>query len=195
MRARLSALVGLLLLALAACGGSPAEQTPTAPPAVTTTAALPTSVEVPSIGASSSLIATGLNPDNTIEVPPVEQPQQASWFEYSPRPGDTGPAVVLGHVNGGGVDGVFAHLDDIAVGDEVLVDRADGTTARFSVYDVRRYCKHPDDRQCHDPPFDTAAVYGDTSGPELRLITCGGEFDKTRRSYRDNVVAFARLTT
>ncbi len=35
-------------------------------------------------------------------------------------------------------------------------------------------------------------MYGDTEGAELRLITCGGEFDEKSRSYRDNVVVYAR---
>jgi hypothetical protein len=34
-------------------------------------------------------------------------------------------------------------------------------------------------------------VYGDTPGPQLRLITGGGTFDRAARSYRDNVVVFA----
>jgi hypothetical protein len=32
-----------------------------------------------------------------------------------------------------------------------------------------------------------------TDSPELRLITCGGAFDTATRSYRDNVVVYARL--
>ena len=41
--------------------------------------------------------------------------------------------------------------------------------------------------------FPTAEVYGPTVDPELRLITCGGTFDRSRRSYTDNVVVYARL--
>ena len=39
--------------------------------------------------------------------------------------------------------------------------------------------------------FPTAAVFGATVGPTLRLITCTGAFDQTARSYLDNLVAFA----
>ena len=42
--------------------------------------------------------------------------------------------------------------------------------------------------------FPTAEVYGNTAGPELRLVTCGGDFDRAAHSYRDNVVVFARMT-
>lgn len=40
-------------------------------------------------------------------------------------------------------------------------------------------------------PID--AIYAPTPEPTLRLITCGGTFDRARDEYRDNVVVFARL--
>ena len=62
--------------------------------------------------------------------------------------------------------------------------RADGTTLRFTVTRTARYPKSA---------FPTAEVYGPTADAELRLITCGGRFDRSRRSYVDDVVVFARL--
>ena len=43
--------------------------------------------------------------------------------------------------------------------------------------------------------FPTEAVFGPSPEPLLRLITCGGTFDRSRRSYRDNVVVTARLVS
>lgn len=40
--------------------------------------------------------------------------------------------------------------------------------------------------------FPTDMVYTGTPGPELRLITCGGSFDRSARNYLDNTVVFAR---
>jgi hypothetical protein len=40
--------------------------------------------------------------------------------------------------------------------------------------------------------FPTRAVYGRTRGQALRLVTCAGPFDPARRSYRDNLIVFAR---
>lgn len=142
----------------------------------------PTEISIPKLGVTSSLIGLGLNADQTVQVPPVEAPMQAGWFTGGPPPGATGPAVILGHVNGAGRPGVFARLHELAAGDEVLVGRADGSTVRFVVHRVERVSKKD---------FPTEAVYGDTAGPELRLITCGGEFDRTARSYRDNVIIYA----
>lgn len=147
-------------------------------------ASLPAEISIPKIGASSSLIQLGLNPDETIEVPPVEKPLQAGWYRYSPTPGELGPSIILGHVNGGGQAGIFARLHELSPGDEVLVGRQDSSTARFVVRSVEQVAK---------VDFSAQKVYGDTAAPELRLITCGGEFDRQRRSYRDNVIVYAAL--
>ncbi|GAA2693654.1 Sortase family protein [Actinosynnema pretiosum] len=196
---RIGSAVAVLATAAALLSGCAASDVappaPTSPPlstsvtASTATApsadvARPTGVRVPKLGVSSSLVDLGLNPDGTVQVPPVEQPEQAGWFTGAPRPGEPGPAVVLGHVNGGGRAGVFSRLHELVAGDEVLVDRAGGGTARFAVTRVDRVAKDG---------FPTEQVYGDTQGPELRLITCGGEFDESARGYRDNVIAYAVL--
>ena len=116
---------------------------------------------------------------------PPDDFDRAGWFTGGAAPGDVGPAVVAGHVDS--VDGpaVFSRLGELGPGAEVLVDREDGTTARFTVTEVARYPK---------TAFPTEAVYGPTPRAELRLVTCGGEFDRSRRSYVDNVVVTAVLT-
>ena len=37
----------------------------------------------------------------------------------------------------------------------------------------------------------TERVYGPTTTPTLRLMTCGGPFDDASLNYRDNIVVFA----
>lgn len=159
-------------------GSSPADSP--APLAAST----PTRVTVPSISAESSLVATGLKPDGSLEVPPVSQPMQASWFDGSPSPGEVGPSIILGHVNGNGQQGVFAKLSDVVAGAQVLVDRADGQRAVFQVSRVETIPKSS---------FPTDAVYNDTPNPQLRLITCGGDYDRANRNYLSNVIVYADL--
>ena len=156
--------------------------TPTPAPAP---AALPASLSIPAIDVESELITLGANPDGTLQVPqPGPDYDKAAWFDGSPRPGDVGPAVIEGHVDSAkNGPSVFYSLGELASGDRVDVRRADGTTVVFEVYDVRVVPK--DD-------FPTLEVYGNTEGPELRLITCGGPFDSTAGRYVDNVVVFAR---
>ena len=142
----------------------------------------PVRVQVPAIGVDSSLARLGLDAAGAL-VPPGDS-GQAGWFAEGTAPGDVGPAVLAGHVDSYRGPAVFYRLRDVAVGDDVLVGRSDGTTVRFAVTRVDRYPK---------AEFPTAEVYGPTPDPELRLITCGGAFDRSRRSYVDNDVVYARL--
>jgi sortase (surface protein transpeptidase) len=143
-------------------------------------------LSIPAIGAMSSLIPLRLNPDRTIQVPPLSDPMQAGWYSLGPTPGETGASVILGHVDGLSEPGVFIRLHELQPGDRVLVTREDGTTALFVVYRTEQVPK--DD-------FPTEQVYGATARPELRLITCGGAFDRQSGNYRDNMLVFAALTT
>jgi hypothetical protein len=143
----------------------------------------PVRVRVPGIGLDSPLDRLGVDAAGALETP--ADFARAGWFDGGPAPGDVGPAVLAGHVDSYEGPAVFWRLRELAAGDEVLVDREDGTTARFTVTRVER---HPKDA------FPTDEVYGPTPDAELRLITCGGEFDRSQRSYRDNVVVFAALS-
>jgi hypothetical protein len=143
----------------------------------------PVRLQVPAAGIDAALIGTDLDARSAL-VPPSDD-TVAGWYRAGPAPGGAGPAVLTGHVDGPAGPAVFFRLRDVAVGDEVTVVRADGTTVRFSVTRVARYPKDA---------FPTEEVYGPTAGAEVRLITCGGTFDRATGSYLDNVVVFARLT-
>ncbi|MEN2744413.1 class F sortase [Sinomonas halotolerans] len=139
---------------------------------------------IPSIGTWSALIRLGLQDDGSLEVPPADPGAPAGWYKESPTPGERGPAILLGHVNAyGGGPGVFAHVRNLAVGDIVEVAREDGTRAVFAVYRGEQYAKDA---------FPTLTVYGNTEGPELRLITCDG-YNLATGEFDDNFVVYARL--
>lgn len=142
----------------------------------------PARVRIPAIGVDSELVGLGLQDDGRMQVPPGAFP--AGWYIGAPTPGELGPAVLAGHVDYGGSAGVFARLSDLNPGDAIDVVRQDGSTAVFHVTSVEQ---HPKDA------FPTAAVYGDIDHAGLRLITCGGPFDRRARSYEDNVVVFAEF--
>ena len=42
--------------------------------------------------------------------------------------------------------------------------------------------------------FPTARVYGNTENAQLRLITCGGIYNKSAHSYTDNIIVYATLS-
>ena len=180
--------VGVLAATVLLAGCGAAQEVPQLVTSTTTEVtqdvAPPREISIPRIDARSSLVELGLNADQTVQVPPVDAPMQAGWFTGAPRPGAPGPAVILGHVNGGGRAGIFARLHELTEGDEVLVRRTDNTTVRFTVTRVDQVSKRR---------FPTEEVYGNTEEPELRLITCGGSFDHDAHSYRDNVIVYAVL--
>jgi sortase (surface protein transpeptidase) len=140
----------------------------------------PVRVEIPAIGVSSPLVRLGLNRDGTMQVP--GDFQVAGWFTGGPQPGQLGPAVIAGHVDSRTGPAVFYRLRDLRPGDQVRVARADHRVVRFQVESLASYPKQalPDE-----------AVYGATTAPALRLITCAGTFDRSRHSYRDNLVVSA----
>lgn len=144
----------------------------------------PASFSIPAIDAGSELLHLGLRENNTLEVPPGAPGSPASWYTGSPTPGEAGPSVFLGHVDdSAGQPGVFAALPQLAEGDEISVDREDGSTAVFSVTKAEQYGKND---------FPTLEVYGNTDEAELRLITCDG-YNETTGEYEDNYVVYATL--
>jgi len=146
----------------------------------------PRAVAIPAIGVQSPLLQLGLTAQGSLEVPaPGPDYNKAAWYRNSPTPGSLGPSVIIGHVDSV-ADGpsVFFNLGGLRRHDMVQITRADGTVAVFAVDDVHRYLK---------TQFPTQLVYGNTNHAALRLITCGGPFDRDSGSYLDNIVVMASL--
>ncbi|MGQ1839019.1 class F sortase [Kocuria turfanensis] len=147
-------------------------------------ASAPVRLTIGTLGVEDRLMTLDRRPDRTLEVPPEHPGAPAGWYRRSPTPGEVGPAVLLGHVNAtGGGAGVFADLHRLVPGDRIAVARADGSTAEFTVDAVERHAKDS---------FPTLRVYGNTAGPELRLITCEG-YDPATGSFDENLVVYASL--
>lgn len=145
--------------------------------------ASPVSLVAPAIDLRlPSLDRLGVGGDGTIEVP--VDPAHAGWLTASASPGTTGPAVIAGHVDSSTGPAVFARLGELAPGDEIGVGLDDGTSVTYVVTRTDSYPK---------TDFPTQQVYGPAPAPVLRLITCGGTFDREVRSYEDNVVVYAAL--
>lgn len=142
------------------------------------------SVTVPKLSVDKApLVPLGLNADHTIQVPPLADPKELGVYDKGPLPGANGPAILLGHVNASGVDGAFARLSSLKPGDTITTTAPGSVTTRFSVYKTQVV---PKDR------FPTSSVYSDTPGPELRLITCGGDLDRTAHNYLSQVIVWAK---
>lgn len=144
----------------------------------------PVAVRVPSIGLESRLDTIGVAESGVLETPP--RWEVPGWYDGGPHPGDTGPAVIAGHVDSPTGPAVFARLDELRPGDLVEVEDAAGRVVRFRV-----------DRSAEAPrdAFPTQAVYGPTPDPQLRLITCSGDYDAAAGGYQDNLIVFATAVT
>lgn len=139
------------------------------------------SVSIPNIDVDTSLVPLGLDPTTGGLVPPPRY-DVAGVFTYGSVPGDPGPAVIAGHVDSRTGPAVFYRLEELVPGAGISISLSDGQRIDFRVVEVAQYPK---------TAFPTAEVYGPTPSPELRLITCGGNFDPSRRSYRDNIIVYA----
>jgi len=167
-------------------GGGPAGQPGVAPVGMAPPlrSSVPVRVQIPAIAVDSPLTGLGLQHDGTMQPPPTGFP--AGWYTGAPTPGQLGPAIIAGHVDWAGHPGVFYNLRDLKTGDRVIVARTDRRAAVFRVSRVEEFAKDA---------FPTGAVYGNIDHAGLRLITCGGSFDRQAASYRDNIVAFADLVS
>ncbi|WP_171166227.1 class F sortase [Streptomyces sp. I05A-00742] len=170
---------------VAAAGRPPVRELP--PPHAPLPGAQPERLAVRAMGLSAPIEGHGLTPQGAVEPPAYDRAGTVAWYRGGPQPGSLGAAVLVGHVDTERSPAVFYDLAGLQRGETVTVTRVDGSTADFTVEDVTVFTK---DR------FDAAKVYGprDATRAELRLITCGGDYDRTRREYSANVVVSAYLT-
>jgi len=139
----------------------------------------PTRLRIGAIGVDTSLELLKLGADGALQPPRTNA--RAGWYADGTAPGDVGPAVLAGHVDSQRGPAVFYRLREVTAGDKIAVTRG-GRTVTFTVTSTAWYPKKA---------FPTGEVYGPTPDRQLRLITCGGVFDRSLRSYEDNLVVYA----
>ncbi|UQT58361.1 class F sortase [Streptomyces durmitorensis] len=150
-------------------------------------AAKPQRVDVPSLKVRAPVVVRGLDQDGAIDPPPFEEAGSVGWYGGGTRPGAAGTSLFVGHVDTETRPAVFYDLSAMRPGEKVRVARDDGSVAEFTVDDVQVLSR---DR------FDAKKAYGphEEGRAELRLITCGGTFDRASKTYSANVVVSAYLT-
>ncbi|MGW4907349.1 class F sortase [Streptomyces sp. NPDC004270] len=144
----------------------------------------PTRIRIPEIRVNAPLMGLALTPAGSLDVPPAGNKNLAGWYESGTAPGETGTAIVAGHVDNTEGPAVFYDLGALKRGATIEVDRQDKTVAVFTVDAVEVY-------QARN--FPDEKVYGAARRPELRVITCGGGYSRAT-GYQGNVVVFAHLT-
>ncbi|MET8900454.1 MULTISPECIES: class F sortase [unclassified Streptomyces] len=168
--------------AQAASGTGRSAEAPPAAPALPPSP--PDRVRIPAIKVDAPMTGLGLTSSGSLDVPPAGKKNLAGWYEAGTTPGERGTAIVAGHVDNAEGPAVFYRLGALEKGATIEVDRRDGGVAVFTVDAVEVYAA--DD-------FPDAKVYGAALRPELRVITCGGDYSRST-GYQGNVVVFAHLT-
>lgn len=138
-------------------------------------------------------MALGLEPDHTLQVPPLAHPEIGGWYTGAPIPGDPGTAVLAGHVDGDHQRGIFWALSKVKTGDLIYVSRSDGETAEFRVVETNKYCKESTGCSKGERVFPTRTFYSSQPTPELHLATCGGRYDSKDHNYLESIVVISRL--
>ncbi|MFE9438278.1 class F sortase [Streptomyces sp. NPDC006602] len=144
----------------------------------------PDRIRIPSIRVNAPLMGLDLTPAGSLDVPPATRKNRAGWYEAGTTPGETGTAIIAGHVDNADGPAVFYDLGALRKGAAIEVDRRDGAVAVFTVDAIEVY---------DAKDFPDEKVYGAAARPELRVITCGGGYSRST-GYQGNVVAFAHLT-
>ena len=142
--------------------------------------AVPTSISIEGIGVDEApVVDVGVEENGDMEIPGAKD---VGWYRFNPTPGGPGSSVLAAHISYNGTPGVFRYLADVEIGERVVVAFDDGTSTEFEIIELAQYDKQelPDDR-----------VFAKDGDPVLTLITCGGDFNRSLRSYEDNVVAYA----
>ncbi|MGJ5750453.1 sortase family protein [Streptomyces puniciscabiei] len=175
--------------AVAAAGGPGADgeascEPPPGPPPHPLPRSRPTSFRIPFLGVDAPVTALRLDKDRQLQTPPVDKPRLVGWYEGGPTPGEPGTAIAVGHRDTTTGPAVFTALAQVKPCKLIEVGRADGRTAVYTVDRMKVFDK---------AGFPDKEVYAPAGRPELRVLTCGGFYNR-RTGYTSNVVVFAHLT-
>ncbi|MEU4261971.1 class F sortase [Streptomyces sp. NPDC025273] len=144
----------------------------------------PERIRIKKIAVDAPFTPLAIGPSGQLNAPPANDMNLAGWFKDGATPGERGTSVVAGHVDTKTGPAVFLLLSTLKAGNKVSITREDGIVTVFKVDSVETFSK---------ANFPNERVYADNGTAQLRLITCGGEYDKKEKDYKDNVVVFAHL--
>ncbi|MGB4957262.1 MAG: class F sortase [Candidatus Saccharimonas sp.] len=145
--------------------------------ATSRTYGLPVRLTIPKIDVNADISYMGLTASGDMEAPKTNE--DSGWYKYGPHPGNTGSAVIAGHL-GVGSSAVFSELGSLAKGDTISVTDDHGQIVSFVVTHTRTYA--------YD--MEPSEVFTSATGTHLNLITCNGDWDSTKRTYSERLVVF-----
>lgn len=143
----------------------------------------PTGLRIPSAGVdATTMLDLTTDANGELDVPPVNKAEEPGWWKDGPTPGERGAAVIVAHYDTAEGPALMKNIKNVKIGDLIEIGRADGSTAKFKIREIE---------QVNKKNFPTQKVYGKSTHPELRLLTCGGGIKGGHRT--DNIILYADL--
>lgn len=147
----------------------------------TVPASHPRRLIIGNINVDALIKPVGVLPNSVLDAPKTAW--DVGWYDKSGLPGDVGTPLFLdGHVNDAlNAPGVFFQLNTLKPGDPVTVERGDGQTIEYNITKVDML---PDDK------VDMKALLTPSADrqPKLVIITCGGIYDRSAKTYTDRII-------
>ena len=143
-------------------------------------------MRIPEIAVDAPFTQLSIGPTGQLDAPPAADKNLVGWFKDGAAPGERGSAIIAGHVDTKTGPAVFLQLESLKPGSTINITREDGVIATFKVDSVETFNK---------ARFPSDRVYADASTAQLRVITCGGAYDRKVKDYVDNIVVFAHLAS
>lgn len=140
----------------------------------------PVKISIKSIGVNAPVESVGIL-DGAMAVPTFGH--NVGWYSLGTNPGETGSAVLAGHVNWkNGEDAVFTNLEEVKIGDTITVTNNYGSVTNFKVTDMQNFPLET----------DTTEIFSSSDGiVRLNLITCVGEWNEFLGTHNERLVVFA----
>ncbi len=143
---------------------------------------MPRYIRIAKAGVNNRVVRVGVKSDNELRAP--NNIHDVGWYENSSKPGQPGAALMDAHVHGPTKPGAFYNLKILNVGDEIEVERGDGSKLKYKVVATESVPYQQVDMAKMMRPYTN-------SKQGLNLITCGGAYNKTTKTYEQRTLVYA----
>jgi LPXTG-site transpeptidase (sortase) family protein len=142
---------------------------------------LPRALYIDKLDIAARILPMGVNGDNSIQAP--RNIFDAGWYTGSVKPGDIGAMFIDGHASGPTREGLFAYLDKLVIGDELQVEKGDGTRLSYRVVHTEvANLESLDMRKMLLPHGNTLRG--------LNLMTCSGDWLADQETFSQRVMVW-----
>jgi sortase (surface protein transpeptidase) len=149
----------------------------------TVASSLPRALYIDKLDIAARILPMGVNKDNSIQSP--KNIFDTGWYTGSVKPGDIGAMFIDGHASGPTREGIFAYLDKLAEGDEIQIEKGDGTRLTYRVV-------HTEIAELETLDMKKMLLpYGNTLRG-LNLMTCTGKWLADQETYDQRVMVWAQ---